>query len=136
MSDLATQIIEKAHAAGVRTVITFQSFGTTKNAAFFSNPAAQATFVNQAVALMATRGADGANLDVEDIAGTYFPAYGALTGVLRSAAKGVNPIATVRVAVGVTTRALRAGCLSRGRPVPQPVTDGAQVSRLDGARHR
>ena len=128
MSDLATQIIEKAHAAGVRTVITFQSFGATKNAAFFSNPAAQATFVNQAVALMATRGADGANLDVEDIAGTYFPAYGALTGVLRSAAKGVNPIATISVATNGNTSGAKMAAVA--------IANGAERAFLMGYSYR
>ena len=128
MSDLATQIIEKAHAAGDRTVITFQSFGATKNAAFFSNPAAQATFVNQAVALMAARGADGANLDVEDIAGTYFPAYGALTGVLRSAAKGVNPIATISVATNGSTSGAKMAAVA--------IANGADRAFLMGYSYR
>ena len=128
VSDLATQIIENAHAAGVRTVITFQSFGTTKNAAFFSDAAAQATFVNQAVALMSARGADGANLDVEDIAGTYFPAYGALTGVFRSAAMAVNPIATISVATNGNTSGARMAAVA--------IANGADRAFLMGYNYR
>ena len=128
MSDLATQIIDKAHAAGIRTVITFQSFGTTKNAAFFSNAAAQATFVNQAVALMAVRGADGANLDVEGLAGTYFPAYGALTGALRSAAMAVNPIATISVATNGNTSGAKMAAVA--------IANGADRAFLMGYSYR
>jgi spore germination protein YaaH len=103
MSDTATTIIQHAHAAGVRTVITFQSFGLDHNAAFFSNPTAQQTFVQQATALMSSRGADGANLDVELISGIYFPAYGALVKSLGDAARATNPIAQISVATNGNT---------------------------------
>ena len=128
MSDLATQIIEKAHAYGIRTVITFQSFGTTKNAAFLSNAAAQATFVEQAIALMALRGADGANLDVEGLQDTYFPAYGALTGALRSAAMAVNPIATISVATNANTSGAKMAAVA--------VANGADRAFLMGYNYR
>lgn len=103
MSGTATTIIQHAHAAGVRTVITFQSFGLAHNAAFFSNPTAQRTFVREATALMAARGADGANLDVELISGTYFPMYGALVKSLGDAARAANPIAQISVATNGNT---------------------------------
>ena len=103
MGDTAATIIAHAHAAGVRVVITFESFGVSHNAAFFSSAAAQRTFIAQATALMASRGADGANLDVELIAGTYFSAYGGLVGALRAAARATNPIAQVSVATNGNT---------------------------------
>ena len=128
LSDLASSIIEKAHAAGVRTIITFQSFGTTRNAAFFSNPAAQATFVQQAVALMSLRGADGANLDIEGLESTYFPAFGALTGALRQAALAVNPNAEISVATNANTSGARMAAVA--------IANGADRAFLMGYNYR
>jgi hypothetical protein len=42
MSDRATGVITAAHAAGVRTIVSFSSFGAARNQAFFSNPDAYA----------------------------------------------------------------------------------------------
>jgi hypothetical protein len=96
--DTATTIIRHAHAAGVRTVVTFQSFDADRNAAFLSNTAAQATFIRQALALMARRGADGANIDFEGLSGEHFDEYGAFIGRFRRAARQANPAAQVSVA--------------------------------------
>jgi hypothetical protein len=93
MSDRATAVIQAAHAAGVRMIVSFTSFGADRNAAFFSNPAAQATFVSEAAALVASRGLDGADLDVEVIGGTYFDAYAATAGALATQLRSANPIA-------------------------------------------
>ena len=128
MSDTATTIIQHAHAAGVRTVITFESFGLAHNAAFFSNPAAQQTFVRQATALMALRGADGANLDVELISGTYFPAYGALVKSLGDAARATNPIAEISVATNGNT--------SGANMAATAVANGADRAFLMGYAYR
>jgi len=128
VSDRATRIIEQAHAAGVRTAITFQSFGTAKNAAFFSNAAAQATFVQQAVALMTLRGADGANIDVEGLETTYFGAFGALTGALRQAALAVNPNAEITVATNANT--------SGARMAAAAIANGADRVFLMGYNYR
>ncbi len=128
LSARATAIIQKAHAAGVRTAITFQSFGTAKNAAFFSNPAAQATFVQQAVGLMALRGADGANLDVEGLENVYFTAYGALVGQLRQAALAVNPNAQISVATNANTSGARMAAIA--------IANGADRAFLMGYNYR
>lgn len=128
MSDTATQIIEHAHAAGVRTVITFESFGYTHNATFFSDPVARATFVTQATALMAARGADGANLDVELISGTYFPGYGALVKALGEAARAANPIAEISVATNGNTSGARMAAIA--------VAKGADRAFLMGYAYR
>jgi spore germination protein YaaH len=116
LSDRATNVIQHAHALGVRTVVTFQSFGTSKNAAFFTDPAAQATAIQQLVALMQARGADGANVDVELISGTYFPAYGAFLGALRQAALAANPNAQISVATSASATGARmaAAALANG----------------------
>jgi spore germination protein YaaH len=116
MSERATAVIEAAHAAGVRTIVSFTSFGAAKNAAFFSNPAAQATFVAEAAALVASRGLDGADFDVELLSGTYFGAYAATAGALAAQMRTANPIAFSSVATNanvsgarMASRALAAG---------------------------
>lgn len=128
MSATATEIIAHAHAAGVRVVITFESFGVSHNAAFFSSAAAQQTFVAQATALMRSRGADGANLDVELIAGSYFPAYGRLVGALRAASRATNPIAQISVATN--------GNSSGSSMAATAVTNGADLAFLMGYSYR
>jgi spore germination protein YaaH len=69
-SENAARITERAHAAGVRVVPTFQLFdkGTLPNmTAFLGDRDAQAAFVGAALDLMAERGADGAVLDFEPL---------------------------------------------------------------------
>jgi glycosyl hydrolase family 18 (putative chitinase) len=103
MSDRATTVIDTAHAAGVRTIVSFTSFGAEKNAAFFSNAAAQATFVAEAAELVTSRGLDGADFDVELLAGIYFDAYAATAGALAAQMRAVNPIAFSSVATNANT---------------------------------
>lgn len=116
MSSLATTVIERAHAAGVQTIVSFTSFGAAKNAAFFSDPTAQATFVDEAAQLVAARGLDGADLDVELISGTYFDAFAATAGKLAARMRAANPIAMSTVATNgnvsgarMASKALAAG---------------------------
>jgi spore germination protein YaaH len=116
MSDRATTVINAAHAAGVRTIVSFTSFGYDKNAAFFSNATARSTFVNEAAALVVSRGLDGADLDVELIKSTYFSGYASTVGKLAAKMRLTNPIAYSTVATNANTsgaqmasRALAAG---------------------------
>ncbi len=94
----ATTIINNAHAAGVRVDMTFTSFGLAKNSAFFKDPAAQATAIAQFADLIAARGLDGVNVDVELLNNEDFAAYGAFVGQLRAALQVANPVARVSVA--------------------------------------
>ncbi len=116
MSSLATTVIERAHAAGVRTIVSFTSFGAAKNAAFFADAAAQATFVAEAAELVASRGLDGADFDVELLSGTYFDAFAATAGQLAARMRAANPIALSTVATNgnvsgarMASKALAAG---------------------------
>jgi spore germination protein len=116
MSDRASGVIEAAHAAGVRTIVSFSSFGADRNEAFFSNPASQATFVDEAAALVASRGLDGADLDVELLRNANFDAYAATAGALTATLRAANPIAFTTVATNanvagakMAARALAAG---------------------------
>lgn len=128
MSDTATTIIQNAHAAGVRVVITFESFGFSHNAAFFSDPVAQQTFVQQATALMAARGADGANLDVEEIDSAYFPGYGAVIKALGDASRATNPIAQISVATNGNTSGAQMAAVA--------AANGADLAFLMGYAYR
>ncbi len=91
MSDRATTIIDHAHAAGVRIEITFESFGATHNHRFLSNPTARARFVAEASALVAQRGIDGADLDVEDVASADRGDFALLVGATADALHGSDP---------------------------------------------
>jgi hypothetical protein len=114
--ETATSIIRHAHAAGVRTVITFQSFDAERNAAFFSDTAAQTTFFRQALDLMSRRGADGANIDVEGLSGEDLDEFGAFIGRFRKAARHRNPIAQISVATNSSVSGARmaAAALANG----------------------
>jgi spore germination protein YaaH len=116
MSDRATAVIERAHAAGVRAIVSFSSFGSAKNDAFFSDQAAQATFVDEAAALVASRALDGADLDVERISLFSLDGYAATAGALSARLRSANPIAYTTVATNanvigalMAARALAAG---------------------------
>ena len=98
MSATGTQIIEHAHARGVRIHITFQSFGSDRNTALFGSPTALATFVTEARALMRQRGADGANLDIESLPSADWPAFAGVVKSLRAKARKDNPISRISVA--------------------------------------
>ena len=124
----ATDIITRAHAAGVRTVITFQGFSLSRNDAFLANPMARATFVQQAVALMTARGADGANLDIEGLDSQYFSAFGQLGAELKAAAVAVNPNAQVTVATN--------GSASGARMAAAALAAGVDRAFLMGYNYR
>ena len=116
MSDGAGAVIDAAHAAGVRAIVSFSSFGSAKNDAFFTDPAAQATFVGEAVALVAARGLDGADLDIELISASSLDGYAATAGALSARLRAANPDAFTTVATNASVsggqmaaRALAAG---------------------------
>jgi GH18 family chitinase len=128
MSDRATAVIEAAHAAGVRTIVSFTSFGADKNAAFFSDAAAQATFVAEAAELVASRGLDGADFDVELLAGAYFPAYAATAGALAAQMRTTNPIAFSSVATNAN--------VSGSKMASQALAAGVDRAFLMGYNYR
>ncbi len=126
--ETATLLIERAHAAGVRVEITVTSFGTAKNAAFFSDPVAQATAIAQTADLVTARGADGVNVDVELIEGTYFDEYGSFLAALGSVLVARNPYARVTVATNANT--------SGARMAKWATDSGADVAFLMGYNYR
>jgi len=128
MSDRATTIIDHAHAAGVRVVITFESFGTTHNKRFLPNATARARFVTQAAALVAARGIDGANLDVENVPAANVPDFGQLVGATASAIHGADAAAEVTVSTN--------GNVSGAVMAALAVSNGADRAFLMGYSYR
>jgi len=100
---LGRTLVATAKSRGVRVELTFTSFGYDKNAAFFADPARQATLIAELRALVLDVGADGVNVDVELIKGTWFAAYGAFVANLRAALQADNPAASVSVATNANT---------------------------------
>lgn len=128
LGPLATTIIEHAHAAGVRTDLTITSFGFDHNARFFSDPVAQQRTIDETVALVGLRGADGVNVDVESLSGVYFDAYGAFVGALRAALVAQNPAASVTVATNANT--------SGARMAKAAIDHGADLAFVMGYAYR
>jgi spore germination protein YaaH len=101
------RIVATARSRGVRTEIAFTSFGSTKNKDFFTNPTAQAATIAALRAFVKDVGAEGVDVDVELISGTYFPAYASFCASLRAALRLDNPTATVTVATNANTSGAR-----------------------------
>jgi len=122
--------VAAAKAAGVRVLVSFTSFGATKNAAFFAdaNAAARTTFVAEAAAFVHSQGLDGADVDVELISGTYFGAYAAMAGALRTSLRATNPGAQVTVATNAN--------VSGAKMAAQAIAAGADRAFLMGYAYR
>ncbi len=97
-STTAATIIQHAHAAGDRVVMTFESFNADHNAQFLSDPQAQSTFIANAIELLQQLGADGLSIDIEGLSGTYFNEYGAFVAAVRTAVLTYDPAGQVSVA--------------------------------------
>ncbi len=106
-SPRADTIIQHAHAAGVRVVITFESFGTSKNKKFLAKAAYRDAFVAEAAAFVVTHGIDGVNLDLEGLDGVDRPAFGELVGTLAGTIHTANPEAEVSVATNANVSGAR-----------------------------
>ncbi len=94
----AAAIVQHAHAAGDRVVMTFESFNADHNAQFLSDPHAQTAFIANAIALIRQLGLDGVSIDIEGLSGTYFAAYGTFVGAVRQAVLTYDPAGQVSVA--------------------------------------
>ena len=123
-----TAFVAAAHAAGVRVLVSFTSFGLTKNTSFFSNAPAQLTLISEAAAFVAARGLDGADLDVELISGAQFPAYAATAGALRTRLRTADPNALLTVATNAN--------VSGAKMAAQAIAAGADRAFLMGYAYR
>jgi spore germination protein YaaH len=90
----AAAVTNAAHAAGVRVVPTFQLFDSgslPKLTAFLGSTAAQDRFIDQAIALMKRRLADGASLDFEPMPREHTAAYLAFVKTFASRMRAAIP---------------------------------------------
>jgi spore germination protein YaaH len=120
--------VDRAQEAGVRVLVSFTSFGYTKNASFFTNPTAQATFVEEAATFVEAKGLDGADLDVELMEGIYRPGYAAVAGSLKDALRDRDRNATLTVATN--------GNVSGARMAEMALAAGADRAFLMGYSYR
>ncbi|MGV3541473.1 MAG: glycosyl hydrolase family 18 protein [Rufibacter sp.] len=63
-----TKLIEAAHAAGVKVVLTVTLFGASGNATLLNNPTARQNLINNLITVVKSRGGDGVNIDFESVA--------------------------------------------------------------------
>lgn len=96
--DLGTGLIAAAQARGTRVEVVYTSFGRTKNARFYTEPAAQERWIAELVDLVDELGLDGVNVDVEGLPAEHVLDYGAWVGRLRTALRDRVPEAQVSVA--------------------------------------
>ncbi|NMM48480.1 glycosyl hydrolase family 18 protein [Marinigracilibium pacificum] len=62
-----TAMIDSAKAHGTKVVLSVTNFGAQNNLKFLSNKTAQKNFINELINLLMLRGADGVNIDFENI---------------------------------------------------------------------
>ncbi len=105
VSPAAATVTNAAHVRGVRVVPTFQLFDSgslTTLRTFLRSGRAQDRFIAAALALMARRSADGANLDVEPLPDALAPAFARFVDRFARAVHRRQPGAQVVVALGAS----------------------------------
>jgi spore germination protein YaaH len=95
-SSRLTNVINAAHQAGTRVVLTIQSFAWTTNqantqAALLGSSSARLNLARQAAAAVRDRGADGINLDFEPIVSGYADEFTALVRTIRAELDAITP---------------------------------------------
>jgi spore germination protein YaaH len=103
-----TQVLDRAHENGVRVVmtVTMMSWGSTSNMSTFLNSATnRRRAVDQIVAAVGARSADGVNLDFEPVPASLRDQYTAFVAQLKAglSAAGVGDYLTVCVTAGAAT---------------------------------
>ncbi len=113
---IGKQLIREAHDRGVAVQLVYTSFGVARNERFFGSGAVQDVTIAGLVALADRIGADGINVDVEQIGVDLVPAYGLFVGRLRDALRAVNPDGLVSAATtsGPTGAAMALAASSSG----------------------
>ncbi len=113
---IGTQLIAEAHDRGVAVQLVYSSFGTARNQRFFGSTTVQDATIANLVALARKIHADGINVDVEQIADEFVPAYGAFVGRLRDALRAKLPDGQVSASTtsGRTGAAMAAAATTAG----------------------
>ena len=91
-----TSIIEAAHAAGTRVVLTVTMFAwssseRSRQAQLLGSPSARANLARQIAAAVRDRGADGVNVDFEPIVNGYGDEFTAFVRTLRAELDAIAP---------------------------------------------
>jgi spore germination protein YaaH len=94
----AARIISAAHERGIRVLVSFTSFGRERNERLMSRDSAIDRFAREAAELVAARGLDGADLDVEQLPSDRFTGYGRMVRQLSRALRANDPDARVTAA--------------------------------------
>ena len=96
--DLGRRLIRAAHDRGTRVELVYTSFGVGKNRQFYTEPDAQARWIEVLVDLVDELGLDGVNVDVESLPVEHVLDFGGFVGRLREALRARIPDAQVSVA--------------------------------------
>jgi spore germination protein YaaH len=95
---IGKQLIREAHDRGVAVQLVYTSFGVARNERFFGSLEVQDATIAGLVALADRIGADGINVDVEQLGVELVPAYGLFVGRLRDTLRAANPAGLVSAA--------------------------------------
>ncbi|MGO8055966.1 hypothetical protein, partial [Rhizobium leguminosarum] len=71
----AARVISAAHERGIRVLVSFTSFGRERNEVLMGRDRAIERFAREAAEVVAARGFDGADLDVEQLPSDRFDGY-------------------------------------------------------------
>lgn len=95
---IGRRLVAEAQARGVRVELVYTSFGAGKNRQFYTEPDAQARWIEVLIDLVERLGFDGVNVDVEALPPEHILDYGAFVNRLRAALRQRLPEAQVSVA--------------------------------------
>jgi hypothetical protein len=95
--DVGRRLVRAAHDRGTRVELVYSSFGDGKNRQFYTEPKAQARWIEVLIAVVDDLGLDGINVDVENLPPELVLDYGAFVGRLREALRKRLPKAQVSV---------------------------------------
>ena len=114
--DVGSALIRAAQDRGTRVELVYTAFGAGKNRQFYTEPDAQARWIEVLVDLVERLGLDGVNVDVEGLPAEHVLDYGAWVGRLRDALRARLPEAQVSVATqaNATGAAMAAAAAAAG----------------------
>ncbi|HUP54732.1 MAG TPA: glycosyl hydrolase family 18 protein [Methylomirabilota bacterium] len=98
VGDLGARLIRAAQDRGTQVELVYTSFGPGKNGQFYSEPAAQARWIEVLVDLVDELGLDGVNVDVEGLPIEHVLDFGGFVARLREALRARMPDSEVSVA--------------------------------------
>lgn len=96
--DVGRRLTRAAQDRGTRVELVYTSFGPDKNRQFYTEPEAQARWIEVLVDLVDELGLDGVNVDVERLPVEHLLDYGAFVSRLRTALRARVPDAQLSVA--------------------------------------